>query len=232
MGLVRRKAKLIGLVAISIIICVTAYVCTWTLKEFNLYRLGDMVRFHESGLHGMTQEYAENHRETIGGEYMLRAPRRNYRENMHLLADIVARRTEGQPTSEVVVHVRLGDVLCDRNDYKHPVPKEQFVEILKKYIRPGQKVIFLSAVHGHSFFKRKNCSKETREYMRYTCDSFPGSELSINGDPDADFGKMVSADLFIAGRGGFSEVAGAVRKHMGRATVLDPILCPAAPSGY
>ena len=183
------------------------------------YRLGDMVKYNGTDLYGITRQYAKCHAEKIGGKYALSTSKRN---DYALLASLAQEVCPPRAPDGIVIHIRLGDVLCDKNNTKHPHSAEAVAGVINDILPASSKPkILMCGIHNNK------CVQESERYVETLRSKIPHTELRANADPDDDFCRLVNAEVFVAGRGGFSEMAIEVRKVLGRETILHPKL-----SGY
>lgn len=125
---------------------------------------------------------------------------------------------------ECVIHIRLGDVLKTSRlteiRMKRPVAPTEIARIVDEQVSPAMSKTIMYATHlGYE--------SQSDEYASIVADNIENVQLSKNGDPDDDFVDMVHCDLFVAGRGGFSELVVMLRKKLKKETVEHPLL-----SGY
>ena len=218
----QRLAVCVGVVAACVLVVVASLL--FALERCPPYTLGDMIKYHGTNQYGVTESLARLYADTIGGEYMLTAPKRGYMHNIGLLAGIVRRRCAGA-SDRVAVHVRLDDTIAPpkgRVQDRSPPTARAFCEALRTYELPERAMVVLYG--DHSGGQRK---QETRAFLRHVEREFPLATISTQGSVDGDFCRMVNAEVLVLGKGGFSEMAGRVRDFMGRPTIRDPLL-----SGY
>ena len=177
-----------------------------------VYRLGDMVSNKVSRyLPGGTIHHCVYFPDSIATEYLKKTDKVN---NYRLLSDIVKSRksTKHPENHELVVHVRLGDVID--NDY-HTVeniseqgnlyvkPLSYYDDILKK-IDGIDKVVIVTGFHESIDTSKSEQYLEKIENLikRYGFDV----TKRVNNDPDEDFIFMCNASLFSPSAGGFSNL--------------------------
>ena len=198
-----------------------------TLELRRPYRLGDMVKLSGTGLYGIDTVYARMHAMTIGGRYMNATQRANDFAVLSTITDDVCSSARTSAELATVIHLRLGDVLCMPTErVKAPLPAEAFSERINSLIPAKESKLLLSGNHRHA------CVAETRAYLNAVERLIP--HLRVRHDEshgtshvDDDFCTLVNAPRFVAGRGGFSEMAVRVRELHNRSSIEDPAL-----SGY
>ena len=185
----------------------------------SLYRLGDMIKYNGTDMFGITQEYAECHADKIGGKY---AKATSKSEDYKLLSSLIQEVCPPR-SGETVIHIRLGDVLCDKNDTKHPVSAELAAEVINNILPSSTpKTLIYASPNSND-----TCVSESNKYIETLLSNVSQAEIHTSANPDDDFCRMVNSEVFVAGRGGFSEIATEVRKVLGRETIQHPKL-----SGY
>tara|TARA_Y100001958_G_C21070042_1_gene429874 strand:- start:61 stop:714 length:654 start_codon:yes stop_codon:yes gene_type:complete len=186
----------------------------------SFYRLGDMVKYNGTDMYGITQQYAECHSETIGGKY---AKATSKREDYKLLTSLAQQFCPPPRSGETVIHIRLGDVLCNKNDTKYPISAELTAEVLNSILPSSTpKTLIYASPNSND-----DCVSESEKYIQTVRSNVDHAEIHTSANPDDDFCRMVNAEVFVAGRGGFSGMAAEVRKVLGRETIQHPKL-----SGY
>lgn len=179
------------------------------------YRLGDMIKFNgvrEFGLRTLRKRFAG----TIAGEYMRRT---RARMDVGTLSEIVTERCPARPTYDAAYHLRLGDVMCNRSDYKKPPSPADAVARLRELLGAQD-----PDVHVFTGNHTGMCVAETRAYLAEFARLLPSATVHATGGADDDFCAMVQARVFVAGKGGYSELIAKVREHLGRPVILDPTL--------
>jgi hypothetical protein len=188
------------------------------------YRLGDMVKLAGSALYGVDDLYARRYAATIGGRYMLTARAANDFTLLSNVTDDVcgAMRLPHIP-AQTVIHLRLGDVLCKPEERaRAPLPADAFSARINALLPAHQAKLLISGNHRHA------CVAQTHEYLRTIARRIPNLITRLDAaHADEDFCKMVNAPTFVAGRGGFSEMALRVRALHNRSSIEDHAL-----SGY
>ena len=190
------------------------------------YRLGDMVKYAGTGLEGVDAAYAKMHASTIGGRYLLAARGAN---DFGLLRNVTDTVCGSVRVPQTVIHLRLGDVLCVRGaqgdrayDERRPLSVAAFSARINALVPPQQAKLLLCGNH------RRACIAQTRAYLAAAAERIPQLRVRLDeARADEDFCTMVNAAQFVAGRGGFSEMALHVRQLRNSTSIADPEL-----SGY
>jgi hypothetical protein len=177
------------------------------------YRLGDIVKYNGTRMFGAADSAAA-HPERIGGKYAKLTAKHS---DFATLAS-VAREVCPPAGRETIVHLRLGDHLCGW--YNQPSSADITAQTINELLPSAPKTL-LYGNHNQS------CAAESETYLNTLRAAIPNVEVSSNADPDDDFCRMVNAEVFVAGRGGFSDMAAQVRKIWGRETITHSLL-----SGY
>ena len=182
-----------------------------------LYRLGDTVKYwgrhNNFGINATYINQAE-FEGTIAREYT-RATNRP--DDIDTLIRICLKRTPSN-ILHVVVHVRLGDVMCPGNNRaaleKEPVDPARLAQLIKKHT-PSDLYHLCVGLHNGRL-------SQSNRYLDALLKLLPVSRL--NGTPDEDFIAMVFARNVIPGKGGFAELVRKVRARIGFHTTVIPEL--------
>lgn len=182
------------------------------------YRLGDIIKYHgsDSG-HRVPNDHVERYKDSIGALYIANTAQSF---DIPVLTRIVARKCSSH-RDEVVIHLRLGDVLCSDDNDKFPPSVEDFASIINSLIDTHTPKVLLSGNHSNT------CISQSKRYLQALSRKIPNLTISDDAHPDDDFCRMMSASVFVAGRGGFSEMVLRARKHLNRPSIEDDRL-----SGY
>lgn len=183
------------------------------------YRLGDVFwrTDKDEDLHYHTQMYPG----TIASEYLKHS---DVSENWDVLLNIIDKKKKKTrpPQSELVLHVRIGDVLCvtpDEYNYARKNQPEWWNKLTEFIQRENiKKVHIMAGNHTHV------CIKESKEYL----DDRAGF-LREHGVQDVEFHLDKSADddllfattykYFITTGGGYGNLIGEVTRRMGNTWV-------------
>lgn len=176
------------------------------------YRLGDMVKFNKTNnIYAICDDMIESFPNSIGGEYMKRSNLTNDFETLHNITQEKCQSIFSD--NKHVMHIRLGDILCLQNDDGKKKPPK--IEEIRNYLKdiPDHDISFLSGNHTGL------CEQETQSYLDDLKKEFPRSHIHFNDEPDLDFCRMINAEVFIEGKGGFSEMVRKVREINGKSTI-------------
>ena len=175
-----------------------------------LYALGDIVRINDGG----QRSRATGHAGTIG-EYYVRHVPAGAAPNASVLAAAVDAvcptlvPANESALAEVVLHIRVGDVLCVR-------PKNPHLHVQRQPPPVAEVARVVSAVAGTAplriifGFHFKVCEAESYAYLRALATA-TGAKLAAEAHPDVHFCHAVYAALFIQGKGGYSRLVRVVR---------------------
>ena len=175
-----------------------------------LYALGDIVRINDGG----QRSRATGHAGTIG-EYYVRHVPAGAAPNASVLAAAVDAvcptlvPANESALAEVVLHIRVGDVLCVR-------PKNPHLHVQRQPPPVAEVARVVSAVAGTAplriifGFHFKVCEAESYAYLRALA-AATGAKLAAEAHPDVHFCHAVYAALFIQGKGGYSRLVRVVR---------------------
>ena len=176
------------------------------------YRLGDIVKYNKTNKWGISKDYVNKYRGTIGHEYAHLTSKQN---DIDTLTEIVQKRLKYYPKKSFAIHLRLGDVLCIPNNNKIPVSAIDFSNIINNLCpRDQEKVLFYGNHTGM-------CVDKSKQYIDECVSNIPNLVISANQDADDDFCTMINSENFIAGKGGLSDMIVLVRKKLGRYSILD-----------
>ena len=101
----------------------------------------------------------------------------------------------------------------NQND-KQQMNVKKYAELINKLIPASSKKLVLSGNH------RNINIKKSMNYLNTLKQLVPNITLSVDESPDLDLCKMVNANYFIAGRGGFSSLAVQLRNLTGKKTYV------------
>jgi len=175
-----------------------------------LYALGDIVRINDGG----QRSRATGHAGTIGEFYVRHVPA-GAAPNASVLAAAVDAvcptlvPANESALAEVVLHIRVGDVLCVR-------PKNPHLHVQRQPPPVAEVARVVSAVAGTAplriifGFHFKVCEAESYAYLRALATA-TGAKLAAEAHPDVHFCHAVYAALFIQGKGGYSRLVRVVR---------------------
>ena len=175
-----------------------------------LYALGDIVRINDGG----QRSRATGHAGTLG-EYYVRHVPAGAAPNASVLAAAVDAvcptlvPANESALAEVVLHIRVGDVLCVR-------PKNPHLHVQRQPPPVAEVARVVSAVAGTAplriifGFHFKVCEAESYAYLRALATA-TGAKLAAEAHPDVHFCHAVYAALFIQGKGGYSRLVRVVR---------------------
>ncbi len=175
-----------------------------------LYALGDIVRINDGG----QRSRATGHAGTIGDFYVRHVPA-GAAPNASVLAAAVDAvcptlvPANESALAEVVLHIRVGDVLCVR-------PKNPHLHVQRQPPPVAEVARVVSAVAGTAplriifGFHFKVCEAESYAYLRALA-AATGAKLAAEAHPDVHFCHAVYAALFIQGKGGYSRLVRVVR---------------------
>ena len=175
-----------------------------------LYALGDIVRINDGG----QRSRATGHAGTIGEFYVRHVPA-GAAPNASVLAAAVDAvcptlvPANESALAEVVLHIRVGDVLCVR-------PKNPHLHVQRQPPPVAEVARVVSAVAGTAplriifGFHFKVCEAESYAYLRALA-AATGAKLAAEAHPDVHFCHAVYAALFIQGKGGYSRLVRVVR---------------------
>ena len=175
-----------------------------------LYALGDIVRINDGG----QRSRATGHAGTIGDFYVRHVPA-GAAPNASVLAAAVDAvcptlvPANESALAEVVLHIRVGDVLCVR-------PKNPHLHVQRQPPPVAEVARVVSAVAGTAplriifGFHFKVCEAESYAYLRALATA-TGAKLAAEAHPDVHFCHAVYAALFIQGKGGYSRLVRVVR---------------------
>ena len=213
------------------------------------YRLGDAVNGYEArwsgrgakGFRKLGLKYEKAYPGSIAAEYLLTAGRK---DDFDVLADIVRRRGElrkagfhrlPQP-DDIVVHLRLGDVLDmgHKRDDGRPDTARNFNEGVTltlenvQYVKPRSyyEAVIRATKSGTRHVTLVGSAKHggadhyaSVQYREDVVRLFEAHNFSVSGRwekrPDADFVWMAHATTFVLGGGGYSKLVGQVVKRLG-----------------
>mmetsp|Transcript_8572 Transcript_8572/g.24385 ORF Transcript_8572/g.24385 Transcript_8572/m.24385 type:complete len:754 (+) Transcript_8572:84-2345(+) len=175
-----------------------------------LYALGDIVRINDGG----QRSRATGHAGTIGEFYVRHVPA-GAAPNASVLAAAVDAvcptlvPANESALAEVVLHVRVGDVLCVRpkNPHLHVQRQPPPVAEVARIVHAVAGTAPLRIIFGFHF---KVCEAESYAYLRALATA-TGAKLAAEAHPDVHFCHAVYAALFIQGKGGYSRLVRVVR---------------------
>lgn len=185
------------------------------------YRLGDMFMMSERDRYfniGGKTYHLKNYPNSIISEYMRRTQDPS---NYDILYQIIKERTtlENKPSKyDLVVHLRLGDVIDNTNDEVDDLlhSQKKYITLYKKeYVRPSSyyKKIFKQirgcpiskVVLVGGFANSKNC-KYVKKIEKMFQDEGYEVNLRIGESPDKDFIYMCNSHHFVKSGGNFSNI--------------------------
>lgn len=205
-------------------------------NKWKNYRLGDILK----GYCIKNKEYKyingikKNLPNSIGSKYLNKtSDRKDKKLDLQILNEILndIKNKKKPNKNDIVVHLRLGDVLLDyKNDkfvyfkYKtkeYAIILENFEKTMKK-IDNKKKIILVYGIHNSNGEKKKILSeiylKKIRKILKKY--NFKFSER-VNYNPDDDFYFMSQSNTFIKSGGGYSKIISQIVKLNG-GVVIEP----------
>ena len=193
------------------------------------YRAGDVIFTQNYRLRNAT---ARQYPASIAAEYVRRtALRRDFATLDAILRErcpaLLRGAAPAPAAGEIVVHVRLGDVMCGRAEYdyaKRPFRPENVAAAVDRARDDGARAagaararpVLVVGSLNHTEIN-SNCVAESLEYVAALAAALGprGATLALAGEPDADLCRMTGAAALVPAFGHFSELAVEVRKLRG-----------------
>tara|TARA_X000000950_G_scaffold104655_1_gene131929 strand:+ start:957 stop:1622 length:666 start_codon:yes stop_codon:yes gene_type:complete len=181
------------------------------------YRLGDVVWDTTPAGKHLSDYHVRKWPNSIAGRYATSRTRQGFTDWQ--LLDRITSENCGATNSQgrAVAHLRLGDVVCGNWDNDHrlrPPEASVFVETVNANVPPDMPIDIVAATN---FSVSKNCSKQSKLYLHEVSKGLKnkGRQVNVidNGNPDEDLCRMINADVFVRGKGGYSAIAAGVRKQ-------------------
>jgi len=200
-------------IALFIILCIVYVGVALSMRPTRPYRLGDVFwrTDKDDDLHYHTQMYPG----TIASEYLKRSPRVS--ENWDVLLNIIdkQRKKREPPIRELVLHVRIGDVLCvspDEYNYARKNQPEWWNKLAEFIQRENiQKVHIMAGNHTNM------CVQESKEYLDDRASFLRDQDVEFHLDKSADEDLLFATtyQYFITTGGGYGNLIGEVTRRMG-----------------
>ena len=181
-------------------------------KKCGPYRLGDMVKYNGTNMWDVDEKLRDCYPDTIGGKYMRET---NDKSDIKVLSEIVQNHCSSKDIQKNVIHLRLGDSLCNKGDSKSPADAASFSNTINTLIPAHESKTILYGNHNGS------CIEESSDYLETVKKLIPNTEVLVNENPDDDFCRMINSAQFVVGTGGFSEMAKNVREYNGKTSIYD-----------
>lgn len=192
------------------------------------YRLGDLLlgflgpdevkllREHNPGSIG--DKYAELRDQQPNADrtqLITRVIEQHAEQHKHLLPDNI--------TSSVVIHIRLGDVMCGDTNHersKRPLPVGHLVAQASKHT--GPRVIIGKAFFATTSDRKQQASRELSDaYLNELLEHTNGTHFD-SGSADLDLCCGFMSRVFVQGRGFYSDMIVRARELRGRVSVRNP----------
>ena len=212
------------------------------------YRLGDVCKFAHSPsrewyakcFRHQLKAYPRSIAAKVVAAYLSRGPLSKadtYDVVSSQVADYDA--TVSPSADELVVHMRLGDVIEDsehsvdvhlasrRKGYKLAVRPLSYYESVLSELRERaievRRVVLVSGDHktGSGKPPRPKTADYIRKVVAWWQDKGFETEVKFNGEPDTDFVYMCRAEIFAPDTGGFTSAICGVRDRLGKPRQLD-----------
>ena len=186
------------------------------------YRLGDIIKFNKNipSNNDNGYKYHLNLKNTLASEYLNKTDKIN---DYDTLINIIKKKYSLQINDEVIIHLRLGDILCTKFSKfclspayaKLPLDPLLFSKVINNLININDKKVIILGDH------KNNCIKETENYINILKKNIPNLFISNNSNPDLDIIRMVNAKIFIKGKGGFSDIVYNLRVKLNRKNIIN-----------
>tara|TARA_B100001741_G_C16494006_1_gene571149 strand:+ start:377 stop:1120 length:744 start_codon:yes stop_codon:yes gene_type:complete len=191
-----------------------------------VYRVGDALLLDDGHGEQARNWIRQNHRDTIVGEYLAGISSDEVTKNWAALDGVMRRKcTTSRQPDEVLMGIRLGDILCiatnqDRQT-RPPTPPEMAV-FIREHFPNTAAVSIITGNHTNS------CVKETTAYLDELQAQIPEMTIERHGsstrEADDDFCRFASAREFVAFNSRFSDVIEGMRTHRGLSTIPAPTI--------
>ncbi len=187
------------------------------LMHFKAYRLGDVVLLGGKGMHGRAARFIANfYPGSIASEY-IRRTKDSHEINIPVLDEICKEHSNLELNNDkVVVHLRLGDVVCKSQSHKNSKKKPPSTDFIVSQIKNDKvneyDITFICGNH------LKTCYIETKKFLSDLKQKLPNatfhySENGTASEADADFCRMINAKTFYQGRGNYSALVRKIRNY-------------------
>ena len=189
----------------------------------NDYRIGDVVagRCGDSdGAVGLRRRTLGSHPDTILSEYISRTAD-DVENDYNTLAQICDVKCKEVPSEAAVLHLRLGDAACWKESGVSPAPTSAVARVVEDNVASDTPIRIIANI-GRPEHNGDACLKESKGYLSDVMALLPNATSAPSAHPDVDFCTLVNAEVFVAGRGGFSEMADHVRKQRGKSSIVHP----------
>ena len=184
------------------------------------YRLGDLYEFGDTLKSHEIQELVDQNPETIGAEYALHSKIQHV-QCIETMADIALRHLEthrsklpADISDATLVHLRLGDVVAGtawHEQLKRPLDPS----VLRSLLPADSRVYVI----GQCFFAAESstnyeeCIDASETYLQKVLTELDATHFE-GGHADIDLCCALAAKRFVQGRGFFSKLIVALRKHL------------------
>ena len=164
------------------------------------------------------QQILEHYPNSIGAQ-VVRNWKSDWQDRLEFVSQVVKARVSGNSEPCTVVHIRLGDKFGGEWHARAKQPAD--VNTLVKVCPPVLPV----QVIGKKFFSVKNATldnesvEKSDKYLTSVLDALHATHYD-GGDADSDLCKAVSALHFVAGNGHMSALIIAIRRHLGKRSII------------
>lgn len=165
------------------------------------------------------QQILEHYPNSIGAQ-VVRNWKSDWQDRLEFVSQLVKNRVSGNSEPCTVVHVRLGDVFGGEEWYaraKQPID----VNTLVKVCPPVLPVQVIGKKHfcvTHATLDLESVDKSDK-YLTSVLNALHATHYD-GGDADSDLCKAVSALQFVAGKGHMSALIIAIRRHLGKKSII------------
>lgn len=199
-------------------------------KKWDLYRLGDVVRYPSTPSIIDTEEHLAKYPNSIASEHIRLNPGKK-KNQFKLLHQIIMKRKENgtselkmKPNS-IALHMRIGDVMCAykdikiKNKYTHNEDPDWWNRFIDKIKKNNIENIYIVA-GSHTDI----CTLESFEYIQERKQFLKNNGFNvfhISGDPDVTITAISGANFFTSSGGGYGRLLASVVKENG-GTIIKP----------
>jgi len=195
-------------------------------KFMSSYRLGDLIL---QELDEMTHnEILNENPNTIGSEYIKEYYHKKAGSKQYVISNIVLNKLNkftfpSDIENSIVVHLRLGDVVCGdlfHEKQKRPLDVSYYKKMKEQY--PNVKFYII----GNCFFSKRDSSinknesiEKSNQYIQDIINVLDATH--INGSADFDLCCAVKSKIFVQGRGFYSVLIVELRRMFNRPSILN-----------
>lgn len=185
--------------------------------NINAYRLGD-VFYHE--WKEVNRSTINLHKNTIAERYL---KNRSHKADLVALDQVVTETCRDVPAVDIAMHVRLGDVTCDKIQQaatRSPPEPQQLATMANDLGANSNGGREITIFHGEH---TPDCKKTTDAYIENLAQTMDKNGVVFTwADPahaDAHLCQMIGAKTFVQGKGGYSAIIGNLRDEHGQETI-------------